>query len=193
MTWASITNVLADVMSIGSPRYATVAGPCRDPKGLLRRNGLPLPLEGSTQRVPGQDGALDPNGELFNPGKYRKLAEINRIALLVALPGDQVVKSLKKPLGFGAGLSLPAVGHHRCGGPGNRAARPLKTDAANHIILHLDVERDLVAAQRVMPLRRPVGALQCAKVAWLLAVAGTPKRSITGMAQWWPARIAIPS
>src|SRR3989304_2709541 len=134
MTWASITNVLADVMSIGSPRYATVAGPCRDPKGLLRRNGLPLPLEGSTQRVPGQDGALDPNGELFNPGKYRKLAEINRIALLVALPGDQVVKSLKKPLGFGPSPEPPAVCRPCSGRSPTRTASPFKSDAANHII-----------------------------------------------------------
>ena len=56
-------------------------------------------------------------------------------------------------------LALDRRGHQRSRGPGDRAARALERDVADHVAIQLEPDRQLVAAERVVPFGPAVGVV----------------------------------
>src|SRR4029453_2861689 len=79
-----------------------------------------------------------------------------------------VMEALEELLGLVKGLPLKARGHHRSRGPGNGASRTLEADITDYSVFDIQVDPDLIAAERVVARGRPVGPLE------LLEIAGLP-------------------
>src|SRR3990172_12736569 len=122
------------------------------------------------ERVPWQAGAFDPHRGFADTAKDRKLTKAGRVRAIGRFPRDHLMKLLEKSFRFGLGLPLHAGRHHGGGSFGNCTARAFKTNVPNHVSVHLEVDGELVSAQRVMPFRRPVRACQLLIIAGLLAV-----------------------
>src|SRR5262245_8491679 len=72
---------------------------------------------------------------------------------------------------LGLGLALQELGHQRGRRGRNRAAAALERDVVDDaLVRELEVDRDLVAAQRVVALGRAVGVGRMAEIARPLAV-----------------------
>src|SRR3989440_1094913 len=127
-------------------------------------------VERGTQRVPGQGGALHARGELPHAREHGELSHLLHIDLALRSFADHRVDALEERLRFRLGLVLQRGRHQRGGGLGDGAAGPLEADVLDHVARELQVEGDLIAAERVDSLGAPVRPLWLAAVAGLLAV-----------------------
>src|SRR6266852_4397718 len=134
---------------------------------LLCRDRLVRAGKRGVHGVPRQARAFDPAREFTHAGEDRELAELRGVRAGSA--GRQhVMEALEELLGLVEGLPLKARGHHRSRGPGDGAARTLEADITDHAVLNVQVDSDLIAAERVVARGRPVGPLE------LLEIAGLP-------------------
>src|SRR5436190_23876464 len=85
-------------------------------------------LEGGTQGVPGEAGALDAHGKLGDAREDREPAERLRVLLRIQAARDQAMEAPEESLGFRPGLALQARRHHRSRGLRDGAARALEAD-----------------------------------------------------------------
>lgn len=65
---------------------------------------------------------------------------------------------------------IDRFGQQRGGGFGNRAAGTEETDVLHPVPIHFQKERNIIAAQRVVALRGPVGFVELAEIAGALAM-----------------------
>src|SRR5260370_13570001 len=77
------------------------------------------------------------------------------------------MEALEELLGLVEGLPFKARGHHRSRGPGDGAARTLEADITDHSVLDVQVDPDLIAAERVVARGRQVGPLELLEIAVL--------------------------
>ena len=73
-------------------------------------------------------------------------------AAFVGSEVEQLVEALEEGFGFGAALADEGLGHHRGRRGGDRATSALEGHALHDVVLDQEVDRDLVAAQRVEAL-----------------------------------------
>src|SRR5438094_8306179 len=136
----------------------------------LRRHRRAGTVERGAQRVPGQRRALHARRELPHARKHGDLAQFLGVDLAPRSLADHGVDALEERLRFRLGLVLQRGSHQGRGGLGNGAAGALEADVLDHVARKLQVEGDLIAAQRIDSLGAPVGPLRLAEVARLLAV-----------------------
>ena len=132
---------------------------------LLRRDPCAVGFEGASQRVPGEGGALHPHRKLPDAGEHRELAQLRRgRPRRWALRSPWRGQRPKRARASSSRLALERRGHQRGRGLGDGASGALEGDVGDAAVGELHVERELVAAQRVVALGRPVGALELAEV-----------------------------
>src|SRR5580765_1733481 len=189
--------------------------------------------------MPGQSGALYAKRKLGNAGENGKFAQFLSISRRMSC--HQIVKLGKDAFGFSLGFAFEHLRHHGSRGFRDGAATALEPNVVYGAVCHINIHREMVAAQRIETFRLVVRGLNHAEVLWLLAVlqnyflvkiaqfadvrhypstsctlripftrastssrvlyrpndaravAGMPKRCITGWAQWCPVRRAMPS
>ncbi|MNL52148.1 hypothetical protein D3C87_1752980 [compost metagenome] len=86
------------------------------------------------------------------------------------LAGGQVAELLDQALGLRDGLALDVGRHHRGRGLADGARVAGEGDLLDAIALHVEGERDVVAAHRVVAFGLAVGVLHRPEVAGLLVV-----------------------
>src|SRR6202035_1149626 len=124
-------------------------------------------LERGFHRVPGERRALDPHRVLAHAGEDCQLAEVGvGASRRRGRLGDEAVEAGEEVARLRDGLALERVGHQRGGGGRDRAAAAFKRDVPDHLVLDVEIEGDLVAAQRVVALRPAVRRLERAEVPW---------------------------
>src|SRR5262245_12007666 len=113
---------------------------------LLGRNRILLFVQGGAQRVPAERGALHAGRELSDAREGLELPEI----LAAAFAGHHRVVLVEHRLDLVARAALYGLRHQRGGGRRDRAAEALELEVVDRPALHADVERELVAAERVV-------------------------------------------
>src|SRR5690242_1210381 len=88
--------------------------------------------------------------------KHHQFSQILRRGLI---GGQERVELFQEPQSLLSGLALQALGHERSRGGRNRAAGAVETGILHHIVLDLEVQFQLVAAQRVVAFRPSVRVL----------------------------------
>src|SRR6266850_3633309 len=127
-------------------------------------------VESGTQRMPGQGGALHARGKLPDAGEHGELAQLLGIDFALGSLADHRVDPLEERFRLRLGLLLQGGRHQRGRSLGDGAAGALEADVLDHVAGELQVQRDLIAAERIDPLRVPVGPLRLAEVPGLAAV-----------------------
>src|SRR5687768_4092755 len=120
---------------------------CPAPTSLSGNWLIALALHGRLQRVPRQRRALDAHRELANPGEDGELAEVVRGRR--RLGGEQLVDAGEELARLHERLAAQALGHERRRGRRDGAPRPLEGGLPHELALHRQVDRELVATQRV--------------------------------------------
>src|SRR5207247_9761142 len=122
-------------------------------------NVAPLRLDRVGQRVPGKQGALDADGELRPAGAGAQLAE-RRVPRGTVVP----LHHGAQPVGQGERLRdrliLDELRHHRGRRLADRAAPPDEARFLDDVVVHTQLQVDLVAAQRVVERHRVRRVLQ---------------------------------
>src|SRR6267142_581708 len=136
----------------------------------LGRHGRIRSVERRAQGVPGQGGALHAGRELPHAREHRQLSQFLGVDLAPRTLADHGVDALEERFRFRLGLVLQSGRHQRGGGLGDGAAGALEADVLDHVVRELEIERDLIATERVDPLGAPVGSVGLAEVPGLLAV-----------------------
>ena len=117
--------------------------------------------------MPCQRGAFYTYGKFRYSGKHRQLAQLFRSA---AFAGDQCVELCEHLSGFGGGLAFEALRHHGRRRLGDGAALAFKTNIADGAVVHIQIDRKVVAAQRIKAFGFAVRSLGHAKIPRTLAV-----------------------
>lgn len=102
------------------------------------------------QCVPGQRGALHPNRKLGDAGKNSQLAQFSPVPVRRRLARHQLVELIEDSIRFCSGLTLQALRHHGRRGLGDGASRALEADVANRVTLQVQVDGEMVTAERVI-------------------------------------------
>src|SRR5205814_2249433 len=136
----------------------------------LGRDGRTRSVERGAQRVPGQRRALHARRELPDAREHGELAQFLGVDLAPRSLADHGVDALEERLRFRLGLVLQRGSHQGRGGLGNGATGALEADVLDHVTRELQVERDLIAAERIDTLGAPVGPLRLVEVTGLPAV-----------------------
>ena len=99
--------------------------------------------------MPRQRRALDADRELANAGEDGQLAQVGG-RFLGQVAGEHLMKALEEEFRLAARLAFEGLGHDRGGRRRNRATGALKTNILHDVAVHLQVNREPVAAQRVV-------------------------------------------
>ena len=125
-------------------------------------------LQSLLDDIPREGGALDPHRKFPYPGERFQIAEVDgRIRLL---PLHERFERLDEPAGLFHRLALQLLGQHGRGGLADGAALAFKPRLADAPAVQLEMERHLIAAQRIIALRVHLGTGQRAAVARALEV-----------------------
>jgi len=119
-----------------------------------------LLLYGCAQRVPGEAGAFDAGREFANAGEDFQAAQVVLLAFGVEIAFDHPVEFVKHHFGLFLRLAFDGGGHHRSRGLRDGAARSLEADVFDHVAFHQQIERDLIAAKRVVAFLLAVGCFK---------------------------------
>jgi len=96
-------------------------------------------------------------GEGRHAGKDRQLAKVGVLRGGLRLAGHEAMELREEGFRLGPGLALHALRHHRGGGGSNRTAGTLEADIPHPLMVELQVDRDLIPAQRVGAFDAAVG------------------------------------
>src|ERR1022692_1967636 len=99
--------------------------------------------------MPREVGALDARRVIAHAAEDDQLAEVLADG---SVGGQQLVELVEQFERFLAGLALEAFGHQGRGSRGDGAARTDKADVDDDVVLHLDEELQLVAAERIVAI-----------------------------------------
>src|SRR5215469_1505256 len=130
--------------------------------GLLRRHRRAV-AERRVQCVPAEARALYARRKLAHPGERGELAE-RGIGCDLRL-SEECMDPFKQRPHLAAVLALDSLGHERRRGGGNGAALALEADIGDALAVQTHGQRQVVAAQGVMALGAPVGALEWPEIA----------------------------
>src|SRR6267378_1672523 len=120
--------------------------------------------------MPGERGTFDANWKVPNAREDFQIAEPVLSVLLIELADHHSMKLAEKLLGFLLGLPFDGLGHHAGGGFGNSAAGAFEAYVPYRVVFQVQVDRYLIAAERIKPLGGVVGRFELAKVSRLLVV-----------------------
>src|SRR5215510_11322261 len=121
--------------------------------------------------MPGQSGTLHAYGKLADSGEYAQLAQFSLVSIGRKLASNKLVKAVEKLFCVCPALAFQALRHHGSGGLGDRAAGTLERDVANLAALfHVEINGEVVAAQRVVAFSFAVRCRKLAEVARSFAV-----------------------
>ena len=134
----------------------------------LRGDGVLLALQRRAQSVPGESRALHADGILRNSRERLELAEVVRFGSVFAR--HDLVEFLEQLLGFLGALAFQGLRHHRCGGFGDSATGALEGDIANLAVSNLEVNREMIAAERIKTLGLVIGGFERTVIPRTLAV-----------------------
>src|SRR5947209_14301288 len=108
--------------------------------------------------------------KLANACEDRQTSKMIRRSLFVQLARHHAMKFIEERLSFPFGLALNALRHHARRSLRDSAARAFKANVLDDAILHLHVNRELIAAQRVVAFGSTIRRLKLTKVSRLLVV-----------------------
>src|SRR2546422_2085280 len=117
-------------------------------RGLARRLAV-ASRQRLLEHVPGQHGALHPDRVLHHSLESDQLAEFVLVGLSGA--GHHPPEVADQPLRLLDRLAVHRLGHHRGRALGDRASLPKERDPGYLAVLLVDEDRDLVAAEWVVP------------------------------------------
>ena len=127
-------------------------------------------MHSGLERVPREAGAFHAHGILTNAAEDRQLAERVGFDLRARRRGHQPVERVEQLVGLVERLALERVGHQRRRRLGDRAAGALEPQILDHVALEVEVDRDFVAAQRVVALRVAVVGIRDPEIPGSLVV-----------------------
>jgi hypothetical protein len=127
-------------------------------------------FERGVHRVPGKARAFDARGKVAHPGENRQTAQMVRRRFLIQFARHHPVKLVKERFRFLFALALDALRHHAGGGLRDGATGALEADIFDNFVFQLQIDRQLVAAERVIALGGAVGRFKPPKVTRLLVM-----------------------
>ena len=131
---------------------------------------LLLVLERLIKRVPGEHGAFDARGHVADALEREGLIEILQLRLVRDLALDHADEFLRERARLLDALAADEVDHHVGRGLADGAADARERGVLDDAVLDLELERDLVAAARVVSLEGAGRAQECVAVLRIAAV-----------------------
>jgi hypothetical protein len=107
--------------------------------------------------------ALHPARKLAHSGKRRELLHV--LTGLVVSVGQHLVDVIEQRQRLADGRAFDALGHERRRGDGDGTARAFETHVLDLVAIELEVQRHLVATERVHAFDHAVGVLELAEIA----------------------------
>src|SRR5581483_6465805 len=114
-------------------------------------NGLGRALHCGVDGVPRKARAFDARREFPHAGEDLQPPQMIRFSFGIKLAFHHPVEFIKEYFDFFLRLALHRRGHHRSRSFRDRATRALKADVFDDITVQLQVERQLIAAERIVP------------------------------------------
>ena len=135
----------------------------------LGRNGVRLALQRRAQSVPREGRALHADGILRNSRERLELPEvIVRFAAVFAR--HYVVEFLEQLFGFLGALAFHCLRHHRRRRFRNGATGALEGDIANLAVSDFEINREMIAAERIETFGLAISGFERAVIPRTLAV-----------------------
>src|SRR5882724_6699948 len=120
--------------------------------------------------MPGERSAFYANRKLAYAREYLQVAEAVRGGLFIKLARHHAVKLTEEFLGLLFALSLHRLGHHTGSGFGNRTPGAFEANFLHRLVFQIQIDGQMIAAERIETLSRVVGRLELAKIPRLLIV-----------------------
>src|SRR4029077_15351604 len=133
------------------------------------RNGVLLALQRSAQSVPRESRALHAHGILRNSRERLELAEVI-VRFGAVFARHDVVESLEQLFGFLGTLAFQCLRHHRRRSFGDGATGALEGDIANLAVSNLEINREMIAAERIETLSLAISGFERTVIPRTLAV-----------------------
>ncbi len=129
-----------------------------------------LIVERRVHRMPRQAGAFDARWKVAHARKDRQATQMMRRCFFIQLARHHPVKLIEKSFGVLPGFSLNGLRHHARRRLRDGAARAFKADVTDDFIFKLHVDRQLIAAERIVSFGAPVSRFQFMEITRLLVV-----------------------
>ena len=120
--------------------------------------------------MPGEGGAFDAHRKFAYAGEDLQVAETVFLCLFIQLTHHHRVKLLKQVLSFFLALSFYGLRHHARGGLRDRAAGAFKPDFLHRVVLEIELDSQLIAAEWVEAFGAVIGRFELAEVSRLLVM-----------------------
>lgn len=123
--------------------------------------------------VPGQRRAFYSDREFSHAGEHSQIAKAIAVVFFIAdyrIAGDHAMKLLEKCFRLLLALALQRLRHHAGCGFGNRAAGALEADFLHRALFQIQIDGEVITAERIEALGRMIRRLKLAKVPRLLVV-----------------------
>src|SRR5215475_10202520 len=120
--------------------------------------------------MPRECRTLHAHGKLADAGKDLQLPEMVWLRLFVERARYHAMKFVEQLLGFLPGLSLHRLRHHAGRGFRDGAPRALETDIPELIVLNVEIDVQLIAAERVIAFGSSICVFKLMKIPRLLVV-----------------------
>jgi len=135
----------------------------------LRGDGVLLALQRRAQSVPREGRALHADGILRDSRERLELAEVI-VRFGAVFARHDVVEFLEQLFGFLGALAFECLRHHRGRSFGDGATGALEGDIANLAVSNLEINREMIAAERIETFGFAIGGLERAVIPRTLAV-----------------------